>query len=201
MAGVKGQVQARGVERRRAIVVAATAHFAREGYRGTGIAAIAKEAGVTTGGVLHHFGSKEGLLVAVLQQRDRDALASFGSDPSDTVADELDRWVSVASWNEERAAVAALHTVLLAESIADDHPARAWFVERNEAVIAMLAATLRRGVARGELRDDLDVEAKAAELHALIEGAQLVWLHAGQPTGLADLLRSALDAQRRSMKY
>lgn len=201
MAGVKGQIQARGVERRRAIVAAATEHFAREGYRGTGIAAIAKEAGVTTGGVLHHFGSKEGLLVAVLQQRDREAVAAFESHPSDSVADELDRWVAVASWNEDRAAVAALHTVLLAESIATDHPARAWFVERNRVVVASLAGMLRRGVERGELRADLDVDARAAELHALIEGAHLVWLHSGAPTGLASLLRSALDAQLAGMKY
>lgn len=201
MAGVKGQVQARGVERRRAIVAAATEHFAREGYRGTGIAAIAKAAGITTGGVLHHFGSKEGLLVAVLQQRDREAVARFEAAPRGTVADELDRWVDVATWNEGRAAVAALHTVLLAESIAEDHPARGFFRERNRQVVGVLAGTLRRGVERGELRSDLDVEAKAAELHALIEGLHLTWLHSGAETGLATAMRSALDAQLRIMKY
>lgn len=200
MAGVKGQVQARGVERRRAIVAAATEHFAREGYRGVGIGAIAKAAGVTTGGVLHHFGSKEGLLVAVLQQRDRDAVAAFEAAPRTTVADELDRWVDVATWNEGRAAVAALHTVLLAESIADDHPARAFFLERNRAVVAVLEGTLRRGVERGELRPDLDVEVKAAELHALIEGLHLTWLHSGEADGLAAAVRSALDDQLRIMK-
>ncbi|HEX7131608.1 MAG TPA: TetR/AcrR family transcriptional regulator [Iamia sp.] len=201
MAGVKGQVQARGVERRRAIVAAATEHFAREGYRGTGIAAIAKEAGVTTGGVLHHFGSKEGLLVAVLQQRDRDAVAAFRAAPRATVADELDAWVDVATWNEDRPAVTALYTVLLAESIAPDHPARAFFLERNRGVVAVLADMLQRGVERGELRADLDVTTKAAELHALIEGLHLVWLHSGEPTGLASSLRSALDAQLQIMKY
>ncbi|HMJ77665.1 MAG TPA: TetR/AcrR family transcriptional regulator [Iamia sp.] len=200
MAGVKGQVQARGVERRRAIVAAATEHFAREGYRGTGIAAIAKAAGVTTGGVLHHFGSKEGLLVAVLQQRDRDALTAFEAAPPATVADELDRWVAVAAWSEGRAAVAALHTVLLAESIAEDHPARSFFVERNRVVVEALAGTLRRGIDRGELRADLDVAAKASELHALIEGVHLVWLHSGAATGLATALRVALDDQLRIMK-
>ncbi|QYG92115.1 TetR/AcrR family transcriptional regulator [Iamia sp. SCSIO 61187] len=199
MAGVKGQVQARGVERRRAIVAAATEHFAREGYRGTGIGAIAKAAGVTTGGVLHHFGSKEGLLIAVLQQRDRDAVAAFESAPTATVADELDRWVDVAAWNEGRAAVAALHTVLLAETIAEDHPARGYFIDRNRAVVEVLAGTLQRGVDRGELRPDLDVAAKAAELHALIEGAHLLWLHSGAPTGLAPTLRTALDDQLRLM--
>lgn len=200
MAGVKGQVQARGVERRRAIVAAAGEHFAREGYRGTGIAAIAKAAGVTTGGVLHHFGSKEGLLVAVLQQRDRDTVAAFQAAPRATVADELDRWVDVAAWNEGRAAVAALHTVLLAESIADDHPARAFFLARNQMVVEVLADTLRSGVERGELRPGLDVEAKAVELHALIEGLHLTWLHAGIETGLASALRSALDDQLRAME-
>ncbi|HEU5150451.1 MAG TPA: TetR/AcrR family transcriptional regulator [Iamia sp.] len=200
MAGVKGQVQARGVERRRAIVAAAAEHFAREGYRGVGIGAIAKAAGVTTGGVLHHFGSKEGLLVAVLQQRDREAVAAFEDAPRATVADELDRWVDVAAWNEDRAAVAALHTVLLAESIAEDHPARQWFLARNRRVVEVLAGTLRRGVERGELKADLDVATKAAELHALIEGLHLAWLHSGAETGLAAALRAALDDQLRIMK-
>lgn len=200
MAGVKGQVQARGVERRAAIVAAAAEHFAREGYRGTGIGAVAKAAGVTNGGVLHHFGSKEGLLVAVLQQRDREAVAAFEDGPSDTVADALDRWVAVAAWNEDRAAMAALHTVLLAETIAPEHPARAYFVERNRAVGGLLASTLERGVASGELRADVDVAAKTAELQALIEGAHLLWLHDPVPGGLVDRLRTALADQLRGMR-
>jgi AcrR family transcriptional regulator len=195
MPGVKGQMQARGVERRRAIVDAAIEHFAREGYRGTGIAAIAEQAGVTTGGLLHHFGSKEGLLVEVLRRRDQEALAAFEAMGTGSVADDFALWVDVATWNEDRQPLAALHTMLQAESIDEEHPARAYFTERNRAACERLSAMLRRGVESGELRADVDVAAKAAEIQAFVEGAVLLWLHAPERGGLARLFRSYFDDQ------
>ncbi|WP_031112422.1 helix-turn-helix domain-containing protein, partial [Streptomyces sp. NRRL S-146] len=68
MAGVKGQVQKRGVERRRAMVDAAIELFARQGVRGTGVAAVAERAGATPSALIHHFGSKDGLVRAVLEE-------------------------------------------------------------------------------------------------------------------------------------
>lgn len=195
MPGVKGQVQARGVERRRAIVQAAIEHFAREGYRGTGIAAIAEAAGVTTGGLLHHFGSKEGLLVEVLKERDRQAIKSFVELGRGSVKDEFDRWAAVATWNEDRAVLASLYTVLLAESLDPEHPAHAYMQERNTTVRELLRTTLRHGVARGEIRADVDVQRKADEIHAFMEGAQLWWLYHQKRNALTKLVRGYLDDQ------
>ncbi|MEY2467717.1 MAG: hypothetical protein QOF21_415 [Actinomycetota bacterium] len=195
MPGVKGQVQARGVERRKAIVEAAIEHFAREGYRGTGIAAIAEAAGVTTGGLLHHFGTKEGLLVEVLRQRDEDAVQEFALIGDRSVAGDFENWVRVATWNEDRATLAALHTVLLAESIDEDHPAHAFMRERNKAVRGLLADSLRQGIERGELRTDIDVNRKADEIIAFLDGAQLMWLHSPKRHGLARLVRGYFDDQ------
>lgn len=195
MPGVKGQVQARGVERRKAIVDAAIEHFAREGYRGTGIAAIADAAGVTTGGLLHHFGTKERLLVEVLKQRDHQAVQQFAAAAHRSVASDFENWVRVATWNEDRAMLAALHTVLLAESIDDDHPAHEFMRERNRAVHELLAETLRQGIARGELRVDIDVNRKADEMLAFLDGAQLMWLHSPKRHGLARLVRGYFDDQ------
>jgi AcrR family transcriptional regulator len=192
---VKGQVQARGVQRRQAIVDAAIEHFAQEGYRGTGIAAIAKAAGVTTGGVLHHFGSKEGLLVEVLKERDRRALAAFRGVGTGTAASDLGIWAEVATWNEDRPALTRLYTVLHAESIHEGHPARAYFLERNEVVAAALRRTLQKGVDTGELRPGVDVAAKAAEIQAFLEGAALAWLHDPQPGGLRRLIRNYVNDQ------
>lgn len=200
MPGVKGQVQARGVERRRAIVEAAIQHFAREGYRGTGIAAIAEAAGVTTGGLLHHFGSKEGLLVEVLRERDREALASFGTFDEGTIEQDFDRWVDVALWNEDRSVLAALYTVLLAESLDADHPAHEYMRERNTAVRSMLRTSLQHAVERGELRADVDVNRKADEIHAFMEGAQMTWLHHQKKKGLIKLVRGYLDDQLLLMR-
>ena len=195
MPGVKGQVQARGVERRRAIVEAAIEHFAREGYRGTGIAAIAEAAGVTTGGLLHHFGSKEGLLVEVLKERDREAIRAFVELGRGSVADDFDDWVDVAVWNEDRAVLAALYTVLLAESIDKEHPAHIYMQERNATVRDLLRTTLQNGVDSGELRSDFDINRKADEIHAFMEGAQLSWLYAPKKKALTRLVRGYLDDQ------
>ncbi len=200
MPGVKGQVQARGVERRRAIVDAAIEHFAREGYRGTGIAAIADAAGVTTGGLLHHFGSKERLLVEVLKKRDEDAVRAVAVGEHTTVIEHFANWVAVATWNEDRELLTALHTVLLAESIDGDHPAHSFMRERIKVVRDVLANILRDGIANGELRADIDVPRKADEILAFLEGAQLMWLHNPKRRGLSSIVRGYFDDQLRLLR-
>lgn len=200
MPGVKGQVQARGVERRRAIVDAAINHFAREGYRGTGIAAIAEAAGVTTGGLLHHFGSKEGLLIEVLKERDRAVTKDLRDLGMGTVAEDFDRWVDVATWNEERTELAALYSVLLAEALDPEHPAHVYMQERSKGVHDLLRSTLQRGVDSGELRSDIDVDRKADEIQAFLEGAQLTWLYEQKKKGLIKLVRGFFDDQLLLMK-
>ncbi len=49
------------------ILSAATGEFAAHGYAGARMEAIARRAGVAKGLLFHHFGSKEGLYVAVLE--------------------------------------------------------------------------------------------------------------------------------------
>lgn len=59
---------ARGQRRREAIVDAATALFARQGYHPTGIDEIGEAAGITGPGIYRHFPSKEDLLIAALDR-------------------------------------------------------------------------------------------------------------------------------------
>src|SRR4051794_16880530 len=66
---------ARAAERsdaaRERVLRAALRAIASNGYQGSSLATIAAGAGLTTAGLLHHFPSKEHLLVAVLAERDR----------------------------------------------------------------------------------------------------------------------------------
>lgn len=55
-------------ETRQAILAAARARFAAQGYSGTGIVDIAGDANVTDGAVFHHFRSKKALFRAVFEQ-------------------------------------------------------------------------------------------------------------------------------------
>ena len=63
---------AKGEDRKQRILEVAERLLARNGWRNTSLAQIAKEAGVSPAGLLHHFESKEQLLNAVLDARDVD---------------------------------------------------------------------------------------------------------------------------------
>ncbi len=60
-----------GVRRRDQLVAVAVDVFAEHGYAGGSIRAIAEKAGVSHATLILHFGSKEGLLTAVLAEWDR----------------------------------------------------------------------------------------------------------------------------------
>ena len=62
---------AKGRERRDAILAAANEVFATRGFRGASLATIAKRVGMSEPGLLHHFASKEELLLELLKLRDQ----------------------------------------------------------------------------------------------------------------------------------
>lgn len=188
MTGVKGQVQARGVERRRAIVEAATELFARSGYHDTSLADIAQEVGIARSAIAHHFGSKDQLLVTVLRAIDRRALARIGSGDTPTTRDAFLRWADVARWCEgEGRAVTLLSVRMETENVLGSDLARAHFAARDRSIHHLLATMLRDGIRRNDLRADIDVEAKAAEMLAFGAGAAFTWLKDPDRVSLGDL--------------
>jgi AcrR family transcriptional regulator len=60
-----------GVRRREQLIAVAIDVFAEHGFAGGSIRAIADKAGVSHATLIQHFGSKEGLLTAVLEEWDR----------------------------------------------------------------------------------------------------------------------------------
>jgi AcrR family transcriptional regulator len=175
MVGVKGQVQQRGVERRQAILEAAIEVFARNGFRGSAINEIGARAGISGTGVLHHFGSKSKLLFAVIQERDRLAAAEF-RELADTGGIEMLRGLMrYAHRAVAEPGLNSLHTVLLAEGLAEGALTHDYFETRLHQVTRRIARGLERGKASAELRDDVDTAATAAMIVAFQEGASLLW--------------------------
>jgi AcrR family transcriptional regulator len=176
MAGVKGQVQRRGEERRRAIVDAAVELFSRGGFQGTGVAAVADKVGITAPAVLHHFGSKEHLLLAVVEEFDRRSITLgvevFGPGGLET----LRRLRRLAEGMEEYPTHSALHLRLEAESLDVESPTHRYFVERAQFMRSLVEQAIRTGQQRREIRADADPAAKAAEVIAYLDGAARSWL-------------------------
>src|SRR2546430_8414842 len=64
--------ESHGDRRRAQILRAASHHFAQGGYAGTSLESISQEVGISQPGLLHHYPTKQDLLRAVLEDRDRD---------------------------------------------------------------------------------------------------------------------------------
>jgi AcrR family transcriptional regulator len=162
--------------RRDELIGIATRLIARNGARGTTLADIAKEADVAQATVVYHFGTKEGLLHAVLDARDsfEDGLLwRFGQDPGmkifEIIAD------IVAGWAEHPEIVGLL-SVLIAENIGDDDALRSRLAGNYRITVDRLAATLRSAQKRGEMRSDVDPTSKSIEMLAFLSGLELAWL-------------------------
>src|SRR5690348_13779754 len=97
------------------IIDAATELFAQDGYRGTGLAGIAAAVGVTQAGLLHHFGSKERLLEAVIRHRSEQDHALIEEIMGDGGLAMFDRLHLLAEHNAKRAGLSQLFAVLVAE--------------------------------------------------------------------------------------
>ncbi|MFC9128496.1 TetR/AcrR family transcriptional regulator [Streptomyces sp. NPDC057099] len=160
--------RARSEERRAEIVRATLEVIAERGYRGASLTSVAERVGLTQQGLLHHFPTKEALLVAVLQERDRwDAM------PAGRL--RLDLLASLVEYNAMRPAIIQTFSALLGESVTEDHPARAYFRERYVGVRAGMAEVLRAEYG-DRLPSGLTPERAAPLLVAILDGLQYQWL-------------------------
>ncbi|HEY6786277.1 MAG TPA: TetR/AcrR family transcriptional regulator [Trebonia sp.] len=162
---------AKGEDRRQRILVAAQRLLTRNGSRGTTLGQIAREAGVTPAGLLHHFESKEQLLNAVLDARDADDLAN-----ADIKGDPIENLRKVAQRFERSPELIGMFTVLLTENLTLEAPLHDRFLGRYRLSVEIIAKGIRRGQRTGKYRQDLDPAIKAAEIVAFLTGMETSWL-------------------------
>ncbi|OON76651.1 TetR/AcrR family transcriptional regulator [Streptomyces tsukubensis] len=176
--------RARSAERRAEILRATLEVIAERGYRGATLGAVAERVGLTQQGLLHHFPTKEALLVAVLEERDQwDAL------PSDSW--RLDLVASLVDYNAMRPGIVQTFSALLGESVTDDHPARDFFTRRYVTVRANMASVLR-GAYGERLPGGLTPERAAVLMVAAMDGLQYQWLLDPDSVDMAESFREFL---------
>lgn len=174
-----------GRARRAQILAAATALFGEGGFGDTGVQEIAERSGASKSLVLHHFGSKDALLLAVLAERDRvlrehAGLEGEASEGTGTL-ESLARAVHEARLATAREpGLVRLYAVLSSEAAPAGHPAHGVLAERFTQVVGTTRAVLERGRADGTLREDVAAEQEALLLTALWDGLQLHWLYDGE---------------------
>lgn len=162
---------AKGEDRRQRILAVAERLLARNGWRSTSLAQIAREAGVTSAGLLHHFESKEQLLNAVLDARDTD-----DDTHADRTGDLFEQIAKVARRFERAPELVGTFTVLLVENIAADAPLHDRLLQRQRAAVDIVTEIIRRGQAAGRYRPNFDAGLKALEILAFVNGMETSWL-------------------------
>lgn len=184
---------AKGRAKRRQILDQAMALFGEVGYRGASLREIAARCGLSHAGLLHHFPTKQSLLLAVLEHRDEVDGARLASGGTGLVI--LRGMVDLASLNATRPGIVELFTVLSAEATAVEHPAHAYFVQRYQTTVRTAELAYGQVRADGVLRPGIEAAAAARQFVALMDGLQIQWLLSHRQLDMAAILQAHLQAQ------
>jgi len=194
----------RVAESDRRMMEAALRLIGERGYRGTSLAAIGEEAGYSRGLVHERFGSKSGLLWALVKQmlrvwnhesrsqaRDR-AKAESSASGLDALCELLD--------NHRRAVLEdrGIRTfyALMFEALGPTPDLLPEFRELHRGFRADIERMVRAGVQAGTIRADVDPKAQAALVLAAQRGLAFQWLL--DPDGFS--IDAAYDELKRNLR-
>ena len=181
-------------ERREEILEAAKRCFLREGYQRTRMDDVAREAGLSKGGVYFHFPSKRDIFDALHgAEIDRNmALIAQLDDVEASLAEQLTRLASnlVAYFggNEEH----RRFLIVLAEMGMQDEAVHQRIVASHVRYTEAIAQMIERAQARGELREGIDAHALALYLKLLVDGLEQGFA-LGYPIDVERLIPTAMQ--------
>lgn len=161
-------------ERRAEILRAAANTFGSKGYKNGSLTEVAEQVGITHAGVLHHFGSKEQLLVEVLEFRDKEDVRDLEGQHIPNGMELFRHLMRTARMNVDRPGIVQGYSVLTGESVTENHPARAWVTDRFTILRGEIQAAIME-VGGGTVPDDVAACA-ASSIIGVMDGLQVQWL-------------------------
>jgi AcrR family transcriptional regulator len=181
-AGPKKRVRISAALRRELVLDEAIRLIGKRGYFGFSIHELAELCGLTNAGLLHYFGSKDQLLIALLEDRDRrDAEAvlpgtvsirHYVDETVTSLSTILDGFHALVARNSTQPELVRLYSVLQAEALNEKHPAHAYFAARGETILDIYTRAVAPYVAAPQ--------ETARQLCALICGLEQQWLREHQ---------------------
>jgi len=167
-------------ERRRQIAEVTSQLIAERGFWGLSMQDVADGCGLTVPGLLHHVGSKDGLLLAVLDHRDAEDLRSLAEQAPGTLRETC---AALIRRNASQPEIVRLFAVLEAESLAPDHPAHDYFRTRQQRALDDLTELAKPVSAAPEIL--------ARQIIALMDGLQIQWLRSPSTVDLVTVWEAA----------
>jgi AcrR family transcriptional regulator len=182
------------IARRRDILDAAVEIFGSKGFTGGTLQEIADQVGMTHAGILHHFGSKDQLLLEVLRHRDETDVADLEEQHIPDGMALFRHLVRTALVNAHRAGIVQAYVVLSAESVTDDHPGREFFQKRYDTLRGEVAHAFQVVCAEQGVTSLDTVDLASASILAVMDGLQVQWLLEPDDVDLARASEFAIEA-------
>lgn len=166
----------RGIERRKDVVAIATEVFGEFGFKGGTLQQVADRVGGTPAAVLKLFGTKEKLLLAVLDHWDgiTREIASEGTPESG----RLDGLAKLMSYHVEHRGLLQLYTTLAAEAASPQHPAHEYMTARYRRTLADMRGRFRDASAAGYFKPmtEQEIFREGEFLLAAMDGLQIQFM-------------------------
>jgi TetR/AcrR family transcriptional regulator len=137
-----------GRETRAAIVAAAERHFAERGFEAARLEDIAADVGIRRAAIFYHFGDKQELYAAVLDEVFAGAMAAAPA--SGSAAERLE--ASLTGWIDYVARRPTVARLILREAASARPGVLSAFVRAGSAPVQWFRAVIDEGVASGELK-------------------------------------------------
>ncbi|OYY07775.1 MAG: hypothetical protein B7Y70_13875 [Rhizobiales bacterium 35-68-8] len=159
----------RQLDRRTEILDAAERCFARAGFHRASMQDICGEAKMSAGNLYRYFSSKEALIAGICERNRADAVESFSL--VEAAPDFFDGLAGLARHHliNRTDDEVSLCAEIMAESRRHPEIARLYQTIEND-IRDRIATLLKGAAARGEIRDDIDMEAAASVLMVLGDG-------------------------------
>jgi len=183
----------RRAETERRVVDAAMALIARSGSRAVTLAEVGEAAGYSRGIVYHHFGSRERLLEAVVDEAQRFDVPVYQGDGLDYLVRIIEAYLRNVV---RRTPSARAFLQLWGEAIAADPLLAPLFARRDADFRQLLADVVRQGIADGSVRPDANPAAAAVLVVALVRGTGLQLIAQPPVRNVPTLIREATRSVR-----
>jgi AcrR family transcriptional regulator len=194
-AGRRTQQQRREATERR-LLEAATRLFAERGSRSVSLADVGRLAGYSSGIVSHHFGSKQRLLAAVVEQAQQFDVPASGTLGLERLSAALSTYLRTL---RDRAPGPQAFLQLWSEAVAADPLLAPLFAERDAWFRGLLADYIRMGVEDGSIRRDVDPDVHAIALVGLVRGTALQLMSTAADAPIDVLTDQIVETVRRGL--